>query len=181
MIVQERFIVLVAEFIISLDQSNESLVTSSLFVQDDIKSTKTLQPHLSTRFKTITRLYFHEKFRKLANITICLSRDHRFTQHQRCKLVIPRIIVCPIFSTENHFVGGTKAGHVAIFHRKCIKNSVKLFEDRRERQNATLVQYANGCIYAITKNHSLICLDMNLQVQKVFGHRIDGDVNILAL
>ena len=92
--VSKRFIVSVAEFIISLDQSNESLVTSSLFVQDDIKSTKTLQPHLSTRFKTITRLYFHEKFRKLANITICLSRDHRFTQHQRCKLVIPRIIIC---------------------------------------------------------------------------------------
>ena len=68
---------------------------------------------------------------------------------------------------------------MAIFHGKCIENSVKLFADRRERQNATLVQYANGCIYAITKNHSLTYLDMNLQVQNVSGHRVDGDVNIL--
>ena len=77
-------------------------------------------------------------------------------------------------------MAGTKSGAVGIWKDSSIEKSIKLFSNSDQEKNATLVQYSEGKIYAVAEDASLTQLDMNLQVQKVLGQKLEEQIYALV-
>ena len=106
------------------------------------------------------------------------SKTQQFILLRKCEKKLQILFL--FFSSENRFVAGTKAGHVAIMNGDSIEKCIKLFSNSDQEKNATHVQYSDGKIYAIAENSSLTQLDLVLEVQKILGQKVDKKVNALV-
>ena len=61
-----------------------------------------------------------------------------------------------------------------------IEKCVKLFSNSDQEKNATHVQYSDGRIYAIAQDSSLTQLDLDLEVQKVLGQKVEKRIHALV-
>ena len=84
------------------------------------------------------------------------------------------------FSSENCFVAGSKAGHVAIFAESTVKKSIRLFVNPVQWKNATLVQYVDNTIYAVAQDSKLMKLDISLENRQVIGDTVSEEVFALT-
>ena len=117
----------------------------------------------------------------MVNAVTWLFKSHRSTLFVKCKFrYLPWLSkFFETFRSENRFVAGTKNGQVVIQSGVTIEKSVELFNHSNQEKNATLVQYTSNRIYAVAEDSSLTQLNMNLEVEKVLGRKIEKE--ILAL
>ena len=61
-----------------------------------------------------------------------------------------------------------------------MEKSIQLFSNSDQEKNATLVQFCDGRIYAAAEDSCLTQLDLDLNVQKVLGQKIDKEIFALV-
>ena len=87
---------------------------------------------------------------------------------------------CISFSDKNRFVSGSKNGHVTIW-KNFVPKTEKVFNNANQKDNATLVKYANNKIYAIARDDSMLTImDLELKTLKVIDHKFENEISILT-